>query len=59
MRSRTNKQLAGVCGGLAEYLETDATVIRVAWVMLMLFGGMGLFAYIVLCFVLPAGPPAR
>ena len=33
-RSRTNRKLAGVCGGLAQYLSTDATLIRVLFVVL-------------------------
>jgi phage shock protein C len=38
-RSRTNRKLAGVCGGLAQYFNTDATLIRVLFVVLALLGG--------------------
>jgi len=41
-RSRTDRKLAGVCGGLAEYFgRTDTTVVRVAFVVLALLGGAG------------------
>lgn len=54
-RSTSNKVLAGVCGGLAEYLNMDATLVRVLWVVLTLVtgGGIGIIAYIILALVLP------
>jgi phage shock protein C len=39
-RSRTNRKPAGVCGGLAQYLNADATLIRVLFVVLALLGGL-------------------
>jgi phage shock protein C len=39
-RSRTNRKLGGVCGGLAQYFNTDATLIRVLFVVLALLGGL-------------------
>jgi phage shock protein C len=47
----SNKKIAGVCGGLAEYLEIDATLVRVAWLLLVLCAGVGLLAYII-CWIL-------
>ncbi len=37
-RSRRDKKVAGVCGGFAEYLDLDPTLVRLVWVMLALFG---------------------
>ena len=47
-RSRNNRSIAGICGGLAEYLEVDATPIRIVMLFLMLFGGMSLWVYIIM-----------
>jgi phage shock protein PspC (stress-responsive transcriptional regulator) len=55
-RSSTDKKIGGVCGGLAEYFDLDPTLIRVIWVLLVLCGGTGLLAYIILWIVLPLGP---
>ena len=41
-RSATDKKLGGVCGGIAEYLDVDTTVIRLAWVLFALFLGGGI-----------------
>ena len=55
-RSRTDKKLAGVCGGLATYLNVDVSVIRLIWVLAVLFAGCGLLAYIVCALVIPEEP---
>ena len=52
-KSATNKQVAGVCGGIAEYLNVDPTIVRLATVVLMLGWGSGLLAYIICALVLP------
>ena len=52
-RSRTNKQVAGVCGGIAEYLHVDPSIVRLVTVVLMFGWGSGLLAYIVCALVLP------
>ena len=52
-RSRTNRVIAGVCGGLGEYLDIDATFVRVAIVVLTLVGGVGILVYIVLLVLMP------
>ena len=57
MRSSTDKKIAGVCAGLADYFDLDPTIIRLVWVLLVLFAGTGLIAYIVLWIVLPLAPP--
>jgi phage shock protein C len=57
-RSETNKVIAGVCGGLAEYLAIDATLVRVFFVVLGL-GGIGILAYLALLIFMPLpGRPA-
>ncbi len=55
-RSRTNRKLAGVCGGLAEYFNVDPTLIRVAFVVLTALGGAGLVAYLGMWLVIPSEP---
>ena len=56
-RSRTEKMIAGVCGGVAEYFNTDPTVIRLIRVLITLLGGAGVLLYIVLWIVMPLAPP--
>ncbi len=41
-RSRKDKKLCGVCGGLAQYFEIDSTIVRLALVLLIIFAGAGL-----------------
>src|SRR6202158_438548 len=59
-RSTTNKVVAGVCGGIAEYLEIDATIVRVFFVIATLItAGLGFLGYIVLLVMMPLpGKPA-
>lgn len=54
-RSRTNKMLEGVCGGIAEYYELDPTLVRVGFVFLTIITGVGpgIIGYIVLAIVMP------
>lgn len=60
LRSSTDKKIAGVCAGLAEYFDLDVTLLRLVWVLLVLFGGTGLLAYIVAWIVIPLAPePGR
>ena len=55
-RSTTDKKLAGVCGGVAKYLNMDPTVIRVIWAILALFAGFSIAAYIICALVIPEEP---
>jgi phage shock protein C len=55
-RSQTNKVFAGVCGGLAEYFDVDPVVIRIIFVLMVLFGGSGVLLYIVAIFIVPKRP---
>lgn len=52
-RSRTDRMIAGVCGGLADYFDVDPTLVRIAFVVLFFLHGVGLLAYIILAIVLP------
>ena len=52
-RSSSDKQLGGVCGGLAEYFELDPSLVRIGAVLLLLVGGTGFLAYIVAWLVIP------
>ena len=54
-RSVSDKKIAGVCGGLADYLNIDATIIRVVWALLSI-GGPGLLAYLICALVIPEKP---
>jgi phage shock protein C len=54
-RSRTDRQLAGVCGGLGEYLEIDPVLIRLAFVLLFFAGGSSLALYAIMWLVVPEG----
>lgn len=56
-RSRDEKIIGGVCGGLGEYLSVDPTLIRLALVLITLFGGAGIIAYLILWVVVPLAPP--
>ena len=55
-RSNSNKKLAGVCGGIGEYFGIDPTLIRLAWVLMSLFVGAGLIAYIIAAIIIPQNP---
>ena len=48
-----NKVIAGVCGGLAEYLNIDPTIVRLVWVLATLFVGCGILAYIIALIIMP------
>lgn len=53
--STTDRKIYGVCGGIAEYLNVDSTVIRLAWVLFSVFTAMfgGIIAYIIACIIIP------
>lgn len=54
-RSESNKQLAGICAGVAEYFAIDPTLVRVGYVLLTVFTGIfpGVIAYIILIIIMP------
>lgn len=55
-RSNTDKKIGGVCGGIAEYLKIDSTIVRLLLVIFCLMGGAGIFLYIVAWLVMPEKP---
>jgi phage shock protein C len=56
MRSSTDKKIAGVCAGLADYFDIDPIIVRVVWLLLLFCACTGLLAYIILWIVLPVAP---
>ena len=57
-RSTSNRMIAGVCAGVAEYLNIDPTVIRVLWVIATLFS-VGILAYIACAIIIPEKPDGK
>jgi phage shock protein PspC (stress-responsive transcriptional regulator) len=60
-RSRVDRKIGGVCGGAAEFLGVDSTVVRVLWVVLTIFPGaflLGIVAYLIAWFIMPDAPSA-
>ena len=55
-RSRRERSIAGVCGGLAAYFDADPTMIRLFMLLMILFGGLSLWAYFILWIVIPEEP---
>ena len=54
-RSKSNRMIAGVCAGVAEYLNIDPTVVRVIWAIAC-FGTLGILAYIACALIIPEKP---
>ena len=55
-RSGSDKKIAGVCGGIAKYLNIDPTIVRLIWALIVVCGGAGLLAYIICALVIPEEP---
>lgn len=55
-KSDVDRKLCGVCGGIAEYLGIDSTIVRLIWVVLVVFFGTGILAYIIAALVIPDYP---
>ncbi|OQX21905.1 MAG: hypothetical protein BWK75_02075 [Candidatus Altiarchaeales archaeon A3] len=55
-RSKKDKALAGVCGGMAEYLNVDPTIIRIFWTASLFAGGFGVVTYILCWIIIPENP---
>jgi phage shock protein C len=55
-RSREDRVLFGVAGGMAEWLDQDPAVIRLLWALFVVFGGVGLIVYIIAAIVVPEEP---
>jgi len=54
-RSKKNRIFAGICGGVGEYMGIDPTVVRLIWLLVVIFTGFfpGLLAYIIAIFIIP------
>lgn len=57
-RSATDKMIAGVCGGVAEYVRIDSTVLRLIWALVVAFTGFapGVIVYIIAVIIMPMKP---
>lgn len=55
-RSTTDKKLAGVCGGIAEYFDIDSTLIRLVWALITPCAGLSIWIYIIAAIVIPENP---
>jgi phage shock protein PspC (stress-responsive transcriptional regulator) len=55
--SDTDKKIGGVCGGIGEYFEKDSTLIRILFILVILFSfGFGVFAYLAMWLIIPKKP---
>lgn len=55
-KSRVNRMIDGVCGGIAEYFGLDPTLVRIVWVLLTILGGSGILLYIAGMIIIPTAP---
>ena len=55
-KSRDNRMLSGVCGGIAEYFDIDPTLVRLGWVLFCALGGSGILVYIIAAVIIPEQP---
>ena len=55
-KSKTEKKICGVCGGIAEYFNIDPTLVRLGWVAFCALGGSGILAYIIAAIIIPRRP---
>ena len=55
-RSRDERIIWGICGGMAKYFNTDPVIFRVLWVLSIFLFGWGILAYLILRFVVPLEP---
>lgn len=56
-RSRTDRSIAGICAGIARFFDADVTLVRLVTLLLVLFGGMSLWVYVILWIVIPKEEP--
>lgn len=55
-KSDEDRKLCGVCGGLAEYIDIDSTLVRLVWVLLTFCAGLNIIVYIVAAIIMPNKP---
>jgi phage shock protein C len=56
MRARYDKKIAGVCAGVARYLDLDTNLVRLVWLLCFLLAGTGLLAYVIAWIIMPMEP---
>ena len=55
-KSRTDQKICGVCGGIAEYLGIDSTIVRLITVLLVAFAGMSIWIYVIAALLMSTAP---
>lgn len=55
-RSKKDRMICGVCGGIAKYFKIDPTLVRLAFVLIALWAGSGILAYIIAAIIIPDDP---
>lgn len=55
-KSRTDRMICGICGGIGEYFGVDSTLIRLLVVVLSISGGTGIVAYLIAAMIIPMEP---
>jgi phage shock protein C len=55
-RSKKDRKIAGVCGGVAEYFEIDPTIVRVLWIASCFIGTLGIWLYLIAWLIVPEKP---
>jgi phage shock protein PspC (stress-responsive transcriptional regulator) len=58
-RSRENKIIAGICGGIGKYFNIDPTLVRILWILFLFAGGAGIIAYIIAWIIIPLKSKAK
>lgn len=53
LKKSYSRKICGVCGGIAEYLDIDPTIVRLIWVLLVLCAGTGILAYFIAALIMP------
>ena len=53
-RSRRERMICGVCGGIAEYFDLDPSLVRLGWIVLLAMAGSGIIAYIIAAVIIPS-----
>ncbi len=56
LRSRQNRVIAGVCGGVGEYFNIDPTVVRLIFLLMVIFGGISAWIYLLALIIMPNEP---
>lgn len=56
LRSRNNRVIAGVCGGLGDYFNIDPTVVRLVFLLMVIFGGLSAWIYLLALIIMPNEP---